>query len=205
MDSNAIVSWSIFILALISLIISATIRNKNKEKKTLLELLNFAKENNSSISGSDHWGKTLIGVDDNEISKLFFIRITPGKYYKEVIHLSKVESCALHKVERVVVNKDIKVTVIDKIELVFTFVKNESPTVLLEFYNTDYDNLTISSELHLAQKWLGIVKSILATNKNKEVDRVKIRASFGVGERGEPSPVSENISKRNANCGVHAI
>ncbi len=202
-----IVSWSIIIMASISLIIFLNIRNKNKEKKTLLPLLNFAEENNSSLSSSDHWDKTLIGIDNEEINKLFFIRTTPSKEYREVINLSEVVSCVFHKAERTVSNKDVKVIVIDRIELILTFVNNQKPAVILEFYNSDYDNLTISDELQFAQKWSGVIKGILATNKNrgKEANKAKVQAAFGVNESVGLSPVSAVASKRKAKYATHAI
>jgi hypothetical protein len=202
-----IVSWSIIILASISLIIFLNIRNKNKGKKTLLPLFNFAKENNSSISSYDHWDKTLIGIDNNEINKLFFIRTTPSKEYREAINLSEVVNCVFHKAERTVSNKEAKVIVIDRIELVFSFVNNQKPAVILEFYNSDYDNLTISDELQFAQKWSGVIKGILATNKNreKEASKAKIQEAFGVNETVGLSPDSAGASKRKAKYATHAI
>jgi hypothetical protein len=74
MDSNIILTWSIVILTIISLVVFFQIRNKNKERKIVSVLHNFAKEYNSKISEYDHWDNSLIGIDNNEVDKLFFIR-----------------------------------------------------------------------------------------------------------------------------------
>lgn len=170
-----IVTWLIIILTTTSFIVFFWIRSRNKEKITSSALLNFAKENNCTISSYDHWDKILIGIDNQEINKLFFIRTIPDKEHRAAINLSEVMSCRLVKTERTVRYDKEKVNVIDKIELVFSFVDTHKPDVALEFYNTDYNQLTLSGELQLAQKWSGIVKSVLVTNQNWEKEANKAR------------------------------
>ena len=173
MDSNMILTWSTIILATISLIVYFKIRNRNREKKTFSALQYFALEHDCVISSYDHWDKTLIGIDNKEINKLFFIRTTPNKDYREAINLSEVMNCKLDKVERTGRYKEDKVSVIDKIELILSFVDTKKPDIVLEFYNTDYDQLTLSGELQLAQKWSGTIKSIVNTNRDwKEKEKV---------------------------------
>ena len=86
----------------------------------------------------------------------------------------------------------------NKIDLVFSFVDNSKQDVSLEFYNTNYSQLTLSGELQLAQKWSGIVKTILATNKNweKEANKSKIQDALSANDPAGLSPVSVNDSKR---------
>ncbi len=165
MDSNMIITWSIIILTTISLIAYFQIKNRNREKKTFSALQYFALENDGVISSYDHLCNTLIGIDNREITKLFFIRTTPNKDYREAINLSEIMGCQLHKVERTAHYKGDKVSVIDKIELILSFVDTKKPDVALEFFNTDYDQLTLSGELQLAQKWSGMIKSNVNTNR----------------------------------------
>lgn len=210
MDSNMILTGSITILATISLIVFLQIRNRNREKKAFSVLQNFAKGINSTISSYDRWDKTLIGIDNGEINKLFFLRTISNKEYREVINLSEVMSCRLVLDERTVQYDKEKVNVIDKIELVFSFVNTNKQDVKLEFYNADYDQLTLSGELQLAQKWSGIVKSILVTNKKleKEVNKAKIQVHSALNEPAIHAHVPAHPSKRKANntaSKIHAI
>lgn len=176
MNLNIILGWSIAALAMAGLIVYTSLRNKNREKKSLEPLLSFAKENNSEISYYDTWEKTLIGIDNKEINSLFFIRNIPDREIREKIILSKVSECSMFKTERKVTYDKKTVNVIDRIELIFSFY-NHTPELSLEFYNTDYDQLTISVELQLAQKWMGMIKSKIIDYRDlraKELEHQKV-------------------------------
>lgn len=164
MDFNIILGWSITLLAIAGLIVFIRVRNKNRDKRTLAVLQTFARENNSEISYYDTWDKTLIGIDNKEINRLFFIRNIPDREIRELINISEVADCRMSKTERKVKYDKETVNVIDRIELIFSFY-NQKPEIALEFYNTDYDQLTLSGELQLAQKWTGIIKSIVSANQ----------------------------------------
>ncbi len=210
MDSYLIFTGSIAILATISLIVFPQIRNRNRGKKAFSVLQNFAKGFNSNISSYDHWDKSLIGIDSGEINKLFFLRTISDKEYREAINLSEVMSCRLVLDERTVQYNKEKVNVIDKIDLVFSFVYTNKQDVKLEFYNADYDRLTLSGELQLAQKWSGIVKSILVTNKKweKEVNTAKIQVPSASNGKAIHAHVPAYPSKRKSKytaSKIHAI
>lgn len=210
MDSNTILTGSITILTTISLIVFFLIRNRNREKKGFSALQNFAMGFNSTISRYDRVDRTLIGVDNGEIIKLFFLRTNRNIEYREVINLSEVMSCRLVLDQRTVRYNKENVNVIDKIDLVFSFVNNNKQDVKLEFYNADYDQLTLSGELQLAQKWSGIVKSILVTNKKweKEVNVANTRVPSALNEPAIQAHVPASPSRRKANYSaskIHAI
>ncbi len=202
-----IVTWSIIILATISLIVFIQRNSKKREKKFYSVLQSFANDNNSKISSYDRWDKTLIGIDTSEISKLFFIRTISDKEFKEVINLSEVKKCRLIKTERTVWYNKENVKVIDKIELIFSYIFTNKPDIALEFYNNDYDHLTLSGELQLAQKWLDIVDRTLATNQNweKETNKAKIQATYSIKEPVGHSHVADYGTKRKAKYAIHAI
>lgn len=164
MELNTILGWSITLLIVTGLIVILRFKNLKMKKQTLSVLQAFAKENNSEISTYDTWDKTLIGIDDKEENKLFFIRSIPENEIRKVIILSDVLECKIAKTARNVSFKKETVHVIDKIELVLSL-GNKKPNVSLEFYNTDYDHLTLSGELQLAEKWLEIVKKSILKNQ----------------------------------------
>jgi hypothetical protein len=210
MDSYLILTGSIIILATISFIVYPQINNKNREKKAFSVLQNFAKEFSSNISSYDRWDKSLIGIDSGKINKLFFLRTISNKEYREVINLSEVMSCRLVLDERTVLYKKKQVNVIDKIDLVFSFGNTNKQGVKLEFYNADYDQLTLSGELQLAQKWSEIVKSILVTNKKweKEVHTANIQVPSVSNEKAIHVQVPVHPSKRKSKytaSKIHAI
>lgn len=170
MDLNIIIGWSITILAITVLIIYLKVRSKKKDEKTLEPLLSFASEHNSEISYYNTWENTLIGIDNNEANRLFFIRKTPGGEIRKTINLSEVTDCRMVKIERKVkYNKEI-VNVIDRIEVILSFSKHK-PEISLEFYNDDYDQLTLSGELQFAQKWTSMLKGSVKTKPDRSYKR----------------------------------
>ena len=190
MESNITLTWSLTTLVLVSTALFFILRNRNKEKRTLSVLHAFAKAHNTTLTTFDFWPRSLIGIDEKETGKLFFIRKEMDKEIREVINLSEVRSCMLVKAERTVRQEKEKLNLIEKIELVFTFSASDKPVVALEFYNNDYDSLTLLGELQLAQKWLEIVRN--AIDKNK---RPKNR---GVQVKPEPAPLSGANKKQKA-------
>ena len=207
MVSNIILPWSIIILAIVSLIVLIKRRNRIRKKNLFSVLQSFAKENNSEISSCDQWDKTLIGIDTSEINSLFFIRTISDTEFREVINLSEVKKCRLIKTERTEFYHKENVNVIDKIELVFSFFDTPKPDIRLEFYNTDYDKLTLSGELQLAQKWSETVASILVSIQNLEKGAIKekIQATPVLNEPVSLSRLSAFASKRNTKHAIQTI
>ncbi|MFH0757475.1 MAG: hypothetical protein V2B15_09325 [Bacteroidota bacterium] len=176
MDFNIIIGWSVTLLTIAGLVVLFTLRKKNRNKRTLAPLLAFARENNATISHFDTWDKTLIGIDHGEKSKLFFIRCTPGREIRQLIDVSSVSACRMTKNERKVKIDKESVNVIELIELVFSFYNHE-PDLALEFYNNDYDLLTLTGELQLAQKWTGLIRDIVNTKKGRAKERGKAQVT----------------------------
>ncbi|MCF8381029.1 MAG: hypothetical protein K9H49_15755 [Bacteroidales bacterium] len=190
MDSN-IISWSIVILTTISLIYYFKIRNRRKEQKIFSVLQSYANEYNCIITNYDHWYNCQIGMSDTNPEKLFFIRTINNEEFKTILNLSEVLSCRLVKQERhVQIEKEVS-SVIDRIEIVFSYKDKHKKDIALEFYNSEYDQLTIWRELELAQKWLGIVKSVIVTNqiRVKEAGKVNLLPS---------SEINKSLSKKSS-------
>ena len=164
MDLNTILGWSVTLLVIVGLVIFFRIRKKNRDVKTLAPLKSFARENNSEISDSDAWSKNLIGIDKNDTGSLFFIRSLPAREIREKINLSEVLGCKVNRTVRKVDSQKDSVSVIDRIELIISFHQHK-PDVSLEFYNTDYDQLTLIHELQLSQKWGDMIQGIVKVNR----------------------------------------
>jgi hypothetical protein len=199
MDNHIILKWSITILATLSAVAYFYIRNRRREKSIYTVLHSFAKENNSTVTSSDHWANTLIGIDQMEAKKLFFIRTANNHSIKEVINLSEVRNCRLANIARTVTYDKQKVHVVDRIELIFSFLDSGRPEITLEFYNNDYDSLTLTGELQLAQKWLEIVNGIVVSNKNqkKETGKAKLRAAPSPNRSSSPTNVAAFAMKKH--------
>lgn len=187
MDIVKLAGSSIFILIVSALVIFIRIRNRKRNSRKIAVLQAFAVENQSTISTWDTWENTLIGISTPETNRLFFIRSIPGREIRQVINLSEVADCRMVKTGKQVAYHKELVQVVDKIELVFSLFQHQ-PALSLEFYNADYNNLTLSGELQLAQKWAGIVNSISSSNRKHRI--IPMRKAKGKRETDGPATFS---------------
>ena len=161
MDLKSVIILAIILFLTFLLIKIFSIKSRNKEQKILAKLIGFAQENESTITKYNHWSNTLIGIDESSLKKVFFIRKNSHNEFRKVIDLSEVQKCRVVNVTRTVGEGKNKQSVIDKIELRFTFNNKNTPEIALEFYNSDFDSLTLSGELQLAENWLQIINKNL--------------------------------------------
>lgn len=169
MKSNNLLAWAITLLVISALIIYLYFKSKKRKKGYFSMLQSFAEENGCTISTYDHWRKTLIGFG---FGKIFFIRNASNNEVKKVIDLSDVKNCRIAKIIRIVKYNGENINVTDKIDLVVSL--NNNTDVALEFYNNEYDNLTLTGELQYAEKWSDFINTSAKSNPGKGKNSKKI-------------------------------
>lgn len=167
MNAN-IIGWGVFFILLLATIFYVKIKNAKTAKRELGLIQNFAKESNNQIAQFDHWNNNYIGLSNDQTKKLFYIKKTNKTETRETVDLDKVSSCKIVKEVRHFKHDRESIDAVDKINLVFMLNDATKPMVSLEFYNSDYDHLTLVKELELANKWLGIANA----NSNKASKKV---------------------------------
>jgi hypothetical protein len=150
----------ITILAILPLIIICTIpfviiniRNKKAERKFLQILIDFASENSISISQYDVLGNQIIGLSE-KTNSIFFLKRRNNKDQILQVDLAQIERCYVNKPTRSGVDGNYSVT--DRTELRFAFRDKNKPETVFELYNLEYDSMSMSGELQLAEKWHSI-------------------------------------------------
>ena len=133
-------------------------KKKKKEKEIKEVISRLAAKSNSGVDEYDWWNKTIIGID-NSNRKLFFIKKIHDKELQSAIDLSNIQMGRVINSHRSVINGNYNV--IQKLQLGLISKNKDKPETLLEFYNADYDSLTIMEELQLVEKWSKIVNSIV--------------------------------------------
>jgi len=73
-----------------------------------------------------------------------------------------IQKCRVINSSRVVTNNETNHTVIDKLELALTSPDAKIADTMLEFYNTNRDNLFLNGEQQLTEKWAAIVNENIA-------------------------------------------
>jgi len=160
MDFGTIIGLIILIIIVLAVVILNS-NKKNKKKQFVQTLFDLAEKSNCKISDNDLWNNTLIGIDKNA-HKLFFIRKTEDNSISNEIDLTGIQKCRVNNSSRVVANKESNHTVIDKLELALTSSDPKIADIILEFYNTNRDNLFLNGEQQLTEKWAAIVNENIA-------------------------------------------
>lgn len=157
---NAIIGFvlvAIFILPLVYLVNM----QKNKDKKILKSFNAVAKKFNVSITKSEIWNSGYcIGIDDSNKKLLYFYKKN-GKEESTLIDLSEVKKCKSSNINRNVKTKSGNIYVIDRIELVFSYKDSSIADKALMFYSA-VDDMTLSNELQLAEKWQNAISSLMS-------------------------------------------
>lgn len=157
MDSGTLIVAAVFIaICIVPFLITG--RKYKKHKKQLVNALNqLAEQNNSSISLRETKGNFGIAKDEKE-SRIFFARLTGQTLVTRDVDLSVYNRCKMNNVVRIADGGE-KVT--ERIELVFSPARTDITQVVLELYNVEYDNLTLSGELQVAEKWEQLIGNVL--------------------------------------------
>ncbi len=160
MDIGLIIGFVLILSIVLTVVVLNSGKNKNK-KQFIQTLSDLAEKSNCKISEYDLWNNTLIGID-TAAHKLFFIRKTGDNAISNVIDLPGFQKCRVINSSRLVTNKDSNHTVTDKIELALTSPDAKIADTILEFYNTNRDNLFLNGEVQLAEKWAAILNANIA-------------------------------------------
>jgi len=160
MDLGLIIGLVLILIIILTVAYLNSGKNKNKEQ-FIQTLFDTAEKSNSKISDNDLWNNTLIGIDKNA-NKLFFIRKSEDNPISNEIDLSGIQKCRVINSSRIITNKESNRTVIDKLELALTSSDPKITDTILEFYNTNRDNLFLNGELQLTEKWVAIVNENIA-------------------------------------------
>jgi hypothetical protein len=144
---------AVVLVAICALPFIITGRQRRKKENILFEsLMAFTEKHKSKITRYDIENDFIIGVDDVS-QKVFFIKKTKNKDYFEHLELSKISSCKVINTGKTVKSTEGSYRIIEKLELCFYDSVTQQPVVVFEFYSSDYDNLTLSRELILVEKW----------------------------------------------------
>lgn len=166
MNSEIIIFLAIVILCAIPIIIVNS-KKKKKEKLFIQVLLDLAEKNNCKLTERDLWNNTQIGID-KDAGKLFFVKKTDAEEVTKVVDLSEIQKCRVINTSRTVNIKDSVQTVLERLELAFVNQDKNKPEIILGFYNSAIDSLSLRNEFQLTEKWSGIVNSTISTISHRK-------------------------------------
>ena len=154
------VFMSLIVLALIIVPVYFLEHTKSKKGKTTLKsILSAANKNNDRITEYNCWNNYAIGIDINS-KRLYYAKKIEKKEECIEIELSAIKNCKIQNSRKSENSKtEEECLVIDLLP------KNLSlGNFAIEFYNSEFDGLTMHEELHLAQKWLKTISQNMNGN-----------------------------------------
>jgi hypothetical protein len=186
MDLGTIVITLVFI-AIVTVPFVLTGYSKKRKKKNLFHRLTEMAENEGcAITQHEFCGDFLIGLDE-VADRLFFFKKSENHEIVQSVNLMEYKSCRLVNSNRTVGDKKTSYSVIDKLELCFYPNDKSKPDILVELYNDEYDSLTLSGELQLAEKWEKLLNERMKTSKKSKADATTQSAStVAVTTRQQP-------------------
>lgn len=137
-------------------------KSKKERKALFTSFTALTKGHDLTITMFDTWGPNYVIGLDQEKCKLFYCKMDDSEAKGEVIDLLNVRQCAVQSDSRDINGNK----VFDRIELIITHLSSTKPsTTSLMFYLKE-ESLNLSDELVLAEKWKGIVNSIVLNKGN---------------------------------------
>lgn len=151
MDWKTAIIWLMVILIGLIPFVIAYYKMKKKGSKMLNHLKESAAQHGCSISQHEFCGNFILGTDEKK-HFVFFFKQNNEETISKLVDLSEIQSCQVIKKSRNVKNDRGSFTVIERIDLAF-FPENKSKSdTRLELYEEE-DNLQLSDELELAERW----------------------------------------------------
>lgn len=157
MDLGSAIVGIVILLAIATPFVLLNFNSNKKRRLIVRSLTDFAEKNNCRISQFESWNNAIIGIDD-QANQLFFIRIGKDNLTNQHIDLHQVIKCQMQNSVRTINYREGHTKVIDIIKLGLSLKDKNQPPVFLECYNAQTDNLTLSGELQIAEKWCKIIE-----------------------------------------------
>jgi hypothetical protein len=152
MDMGTIIITLVFVAIVTLPFILTGYSRKRKKKNLFLRLTEMVENEGCTITQHEFCANFVIGLD-GMANRLFFYKKVENLEIAKILHLKEFKSCRLINSSRTVTNKKEKFNVVDKLELSFYSAKIGASEHSIELYNNEYDCLTLSGELQLAEKW----------------------------------------------------
>jgi len=167
MDLGTIIITLVFITIVTVPFLLTGYSKKRKKNNLFRRLTEMAEGEDCVITQHEFCGNFVIGLD-GMAGRLFFFKKVEKPEISISVNLREFKSCRLVNSNRTVGEKKSSYSVIDKLELCFYPHDKSKPDISVELYNDEYDSLTLTGELQLAEKWEKLLNERMKKPKNVE-------------------------------------
>ncbi len=177
MDKGILLVTIIFLAIIILPFVFIGLSKKKKRNRFLNKITNLADLRGCTITRHEISNNFIIGIDDSA-GCLFFYKKEPDKEILRDFNLKEFKTCKLLNVSRTVNDKQNQLQLVQKLELCFYPIEEDQPEEVIEFYNDEYDSLTLSGELQMIERWEDQINKYLKTlHKEKPAVVPVVKAS----------------------------
>lgn len=169
MDLGIIIITLVFIAIVTAPFILTGNSRKRKKKILFHQLTKIAENDDCTITQHEFCAEFVIGLDEMA-NHLFFYKKVETREIAKSLHLSEFKSCSLINSNRTVSIRKEKYYVVDKLELTFYPAEKEAPEISIELYNDEFDSLTLTGELQLAEKWEKLLNEKLKSSPKQKTE-----------------------------------
>lgn len=154
MDTPTIIIGLIVLIICILPFLIGSKKARLEAKNNLNRLNEFAKESNGNITQYQSWINTIIGLDQNK-KILYFIRKVNGNETKIAIEMNEI------KMSLVMITRSSFNSNIETVKLSLESLNKSESKIILEFYDAEFDGLTITGQLQIANEWEKKINDLL--------------------------------------------
>lgn len=166
MESGTTIVGIFILLICILPFVMVSVSNKRKKKNKLQALMHYAQVNHAQISLHEIWANTAIGIDQMQNKLFYMTQINDQKVFQK-LDLSEFGSCKIVNISNTFQGKSSNYKVIEKLDLLLSYLDPKKGSVELNVYNISHQNLTITGELAIAEKWEKLINEKLISNIKK--------------------------------------
>jgi hypothetical protein len=185
MDLGTIITTLVFIAIVTVPFLLTGYSKKRKRNNLFRRLTEMAEDENCIITQHEFCGNFVIGLD-GMAGRLFFFKKVENLEIAKSVNLREFKSCRFINSNRTVNDKKSSYNVVDKLELCFYPNDKSKPDISVELYNDEYDSLTLTGELQLAEKWEKLLNERMKTPKNVEAGTGTQPATAAAPNRRQP-------------------
>jgi len=139
---------------------------KSASKKVKEAAKALSTKNKLTISQSELWGNSYIGIDEKE-QKIVFLKFSENEIYERVVAISSIKDCMILEQRKFFKVKNKKDSHLEKLDLKITLKSGQS--FELNFYDEKL-NYSEDFEVKRVQKWKSLINQFLTIDeKAKQV------------------------------------
>ena len=183
MDSGIIITTIVFIAVITLPFVLTELSKKRKKNSLLRKITEMATSNGSSISEHEFCSDFVLGID-SQSNHVYYFKKNDNREVAQHINLTGYKSCKAVTYGHSISENKNQYHVTDKLELNFYPYDKDKAEISIDFYNSEFDRLTLTGELQFVEKWEKILNEKIHFNQKSRPEMAS-NIKLGATENGK--------------------